>query len=138
MANANAPFELFAEVLDKLIETQVESAKSTSELRAEVHQTNANLKEMHKLLTVINGHFSNGFRAELKDHVAKQFIDLQEQLEEKAEKDKTGVKAILDQLERLIVLITSPWSVIKVFLFVAGLFGAIAGVVTVVLKLLGA
>ena len=137
MADANAPFELFAEVLDKLIETQVESAKSTSELRTEVQLTNGHLKEMHNLLSTINSHFSNGFRAELKEHSERLFDDIQERLEEKAKKDKEGVKAILDQLEHFVAMVTSPWSVIKAFLFIAGLFGAIAGIVTVVLKFVG-
>lgn len=130
-------FELLSDVLDKLIETQIQSSSVTSELRSEVQSTNENLKEMHHLLDEVNRYFSNGFRFELKEHISKEIESIEGQLHEKARKDKEGHLSLLSKLEIIADAVTNPWSWVKAFMLIGSLFGVIAAITAVVLKIMG-
>ncbi len=137
MAGENSSFEILSDVLDKLIDTQVQSAAATSELRTEVQSNNEHLKELHRLLDEVSRHFSNGFRLELKEHVSKEIELIEAQIETNVLKDKEKYQALLVKLERISDAICNPWSWVKAFMLIGSLFGVIAAIVAVVLKIMG-
>ncbi|MHA2281521.1 MAG: hypothetical protein ACXAC5_11760 [Promethearchaeota archaeon] len=136
MANDNS-LELLSEVLDKLIETQIQTAQATSDLKNAVQDNNDHLKEMHRLLTDVNDHFSNGFRQEIREHINDVAKAMEKQLANKAAEGKEETQTILRSLQEFINAIKSPKSWISAFLFIGSIVGMIAGIVTVILKLMG-
>jgi ABC-type transporter Mla subunit MlaD len=129
--------ELLSEVLDKLIETQIQSAQATSDLKNAVQDNNEHLRELHRLLADVNDHFTNGFRQEIREHINEAVEALEEQLSAKAEEGKKEAQSILKSLQEFIDAIKSPKSWISAFLFIGSIVGMIAGIVTVILKLMG-
>lgn len=129
--------ELFSEILDKLIDTQVQTAQTTAELKNAVEDNNQYLKELREILVKVNDHFSNGFRQELKGAITESMQHIEQNIDAKSElsKEESGrtLKAVTDFTNAL----KSPKSWIGAFLLVASIFGTIAGIVTVVLKLMG-
>ncbi len=113
-------------VLDKLIETQVQGARVTSDLKNAVSDNNEHLKDLHRLLSEVNDHFSNGFRLELREHVT-----------EVADAFKAEHKKDVQQILEGVNCLRSPKMWINMFLFIGALFGLIAGIVTVILKFMG-
>ncbi len=140
MAN-DSSLELLSEVLDKLIETQIQTAQATADLRNAVQDNNEHLKELHILISSVNAHFSNGFRLEIKEHIeeiAKTASEsLGREISVKAEEGKQETNAILESLKEFISAIKSPKAWISAFLVIAGIVSAIAGVVTIIIKLMG-
>lgn len=132
-----AEFELFSEILDKLIDTQVNNAQVTADLKNAVEDNNEHLKELKKLLTEVNAHFSNGFRQELKDSIAQATQHIENNISIKSEQNKAEANKILKALTDFTTALKSPKSWIGAFLILVSIFGAIAGIVTVVLKLMG-
>lgn len=129
--------EILSEVLDKLIETQVQNAHVISELKSAVEDTNQELREVHGLLNQINSHFSNGFRLELRSAIAEAAAEIEKRIDEKAEEAHTEAAKLYAALTEFIAAIKSPRSWISAFVFVGSIFGLIAGIVTVVLKIMG-
>lgn len=129
--------ELLSEVLDKLIETQVKNAQVTSGLKSAVEENSRHLKDVHALLEKVNGHFSNGFRHEFRDALTEATRDLKITVHEKSAEGHVEAGKILKALTDFTEAIKSPKSWIGAFLLVASIFGAVAGMVTVVLKLMG-
>jgi hypothetical protein len=129
--------ELLSDILDKLIETQVQSAQVTADLKNAVEDNNQHLKDVHKLLMTVNGHFSNGFRQELKEFITDASNNIERNLDEKSEQGQADAAKILVAVTDFINALKSPKSWIGAFLLIASIFGTIAGIVTVVLKLMG-
>lgn len=123
-------FELLSEILDKMIDAQVQNAQVTTDLKNAVEENNRNLKELHDTLVKVNSHFSNGFRQELKTAIS----DAAEQIETQGHAES---KKILDTLTDFTSALKNPKSWIGAFLLIASIFATIAGIVTVILKLMG-
>jgi len=130
MTNRDGSIEFLSEVLDKLIETQVQNAQATSDLKHAVEDNNKHLAELQRQIAEVNGHFSNGFRTELKEHMTKELEERASVANEKSEK-------ILKTINNFTSAIQSPKSWISAFLFIATLFGSIAAIVTYAIKLTG-
>ncbi|KKL55514.1 hypothetical protein LCGC14_2254670 [marine sediment metagenome] len=131
------PFELLAEILDKLIETQVQNAQVTADLKNAVEDNNRHLKELHELLTKVNEYFSNGFRQELKYSITEAVQHINHNVEAKSKQAETESHKILKAVTDFTQALKSPKSWIGAFLLLASIFGAVAGIVTVALKLMG-
>jgi archaellum component FlaC len=131
-----AGFE-FSEILDKLIETQVQNAQVTAELKNAVEDNNEHLKELKTLLSEVNGHFSNGFRQELKEAIQHAVERIEKNVQEKSDEGQKEAHKILEAVTNFTDCLKNPRSWIGAFLLVASIFGTIAGIVTVVLKLMG-
>lgn len=129
--------EILSEVLDKLIDTQVQNAQVTAELKNAVEDNNRHLREVHAMLGKVNAHFSNGFRQEFKDAIAESTNHIELNLESKSELAKEDSGRILKAVTDFTDALKSPKSWVGAFLLVASIFGTIAGIVTVVLKLMG-
>ncbi|KKK84556.1 hypothetical protein LCGC14_2782150, partial [marine sediment metagenome] len=80
--------ELLSEILDKLIETQVQTAQVTAELKNAVEDNNQHLKELHEMLVKVNDHFFNGFRQELKEAIAESMQHIEQNLDVKSRLSK--------------------------------------------------
>lgn len=130
-------FELLSEILDKLIETQVQNAHVTADLKNAVEDNNRNLKELHELLTKVNAHFSNGFRQELKESITEAVKHIDRNVEIKSEQSKTEANKTLKAITDFTNALKSPKAWIGAFLLIASIFGTVAGIVTVVLKFSG-
>jgi len=131
------PFELLSEILDKLIETQVQNAQVTADLKNSVEDNNQHLRELRDLLITVNSHFSNGFRQELKDCIMEATQEVINDLDAKSSEGRLEAHKILNALTDFINALKSPKSWIGAFLLIASIFGTMAGIVTVVLKLMG-
>lgn len=130
-------FELLSEILDKLIDAQVQNAHVTADLKNAVEDNNQHLKELHELLTKVNDYFSNGFRQELKHSIAEAVQHIDHNVDAKSKQAETESHKILKAVTDFTEALKSPKSWIGAFLLLASIFGAIAGIVTVVLKLMG-
>jgi len=132
---------LLPDVLDKLIKTQVQTAQVTADLKNVIQETNQHLNDVHKLLMIVNSNFSNGFRAELKDHISQTVAfnteAIQNKISKKAEEGKQEAQTILKSLKEFIATIKSPKTWISAFFIVVSFVGTIAAVVTIVLKMMG-
>lgn len=126
-----------SEVLDKLIETQVQTTKAAAELKNSVDNNNILLRDLHRLLDEINDHFSNGFRQDIKDHISGRITEIEKQLTAKTQVDKEGVNKILATINEFTTTIKNPKSWIAAFLFVLALIGAIGTFIAYVLKATG-
>jgi len=131
-----AEFE-FSDILDKLIETQVQNAQVTAELKNAVEDNNEHLKELKTLLTEVNSHFSNGFRSELKDSIAQAAKQIEENLDAKSVKGQDEARKIMKAVTEFTSALKSPKSWIGAFLLIASVLGAVAGIVKVVSMLMG-
>lgn len=129
--------EILSEILDKLINTQVKNAQVTAELKNAVEDNNQLLREVRDMLDKVNAHFSNGFRQEFKKAVTDAVVHIEHNLDKKSELSKTESNRVLKAVTDFTDALKSPKSWIGAFLLVASIFGTIAGIVTVVLKLVG-
>lgn len=129
--------ELLSEILDKLIETQVQTAQVTAELKNAVEDNNQHLKELREMLVKVNDHFSNGFRQELKGAIIEATQHIEQNLDIKSERAKDESGKILKAVTDFTNALKSPKSWIGAFLLVASIFGTVAGIVTIVLKIMG-
>lgn len=130
-------FELFSEIMDKLIDTQVQSAQVTSDLKNSVNDNSQHLKDLKELLTKVNAHFSNGFRQELKNTISDAILHVEQEISAKATQSQTEAEEILSTVIAFKSAIESPRLWLRAFIFLGSLFGVIAAIVTVVLKLMG-
>lgn len=129
--------ELLTEILDKLIDTQVQSAQVTADLKNAVEDNNQHLKELHKMLIKINTYFSNGFRQELKEAIVEAVKRIESNIELKSQQAGLGHTEILAVITDFTNTLKSPKSWIGAFLLVVGVFGAIAGIVAIVSNIMG-
>ena len=130
-------FELLSEIMDKLIDAQVQNAHVTSDLKNAVEDNNQHLKELRDLLIKVNTHFSNGFRQELKDTIAEAVQHIEHEIEVKSKQGGIEASKILTAITDFIAALKSPRAWIGAFLLTASIFGTIAAIVTVILKLTG-
>ncbi len=130
-------FDILSEILDKLIDTQVQNAQVTADLKNAIEDNNHHLKELHEMLAKVNDHFSNGFRQELKGAITESMQHIEQNIDVKSELAKTESSRVLKAVTDFTNALKSPKSWIGAFLLVASIFGTIAGIVTVVLKLMG-
>ena len=129
--------ELLSEILDKLIDTQVQTAQVTAELKNAVEDNNQHLKELHEMLGKVNNHFSNGFRQELKEAITESMQHIEQNMDVKSEIVKAESNKILKAVTDFTTALKSPKSWIGAFLLLATIFGTVAGIVTIVSKLMG-
>ncbi len=129
--------ELISEIMDKLIETQVQNAHVTSDLKNAVEDNNEHLKELRELLIKVNDHFSNGFRQELKDNVAGAVQQIEKNISIKSEQATAETNKILTAFTDFTGAIKSPKAWIGAFLLLASIFGVVAGIIKVASKLMG-
>ena len=132
-----AEFELFSEILDKLIETQVQTAQVTADLKNAVEDNNELLKELKIALDKVNAHFSNGFRQELKESITYAANRLEENMNIKSEQGQVEAHKILKALTDFTSALKSPRSWIAAVLILVSIFGAIAGIVKVISMFMG-
>ncbi len=116
---------LISDILDKMIETQQSNAETNASLRKTVEDM---VREVEKL----NGHFSNGFRSELKKHmedtIAKYSVNHDEMYGGKGYLN--SMKEIKDNIQDIKDTQHNWWHWIKhVGLIVAGFGASIAAVV---------
>ena len=130
-------FELFSEILDKLIDTQVRSAQVTTDLKNAVEDNNQHLKDLHQLLTKIDAYFSNGFRQEIKNAIVSIENSIKSDIDTKAEQGRLNANKTLKVVTDFTNALKSPKSWIGAFLLVAGVVGTIAGIVAVVSNVMG-
>lgn len=132
--------ELFSEVLDKLIETQIQSTRVASDLKHAVENNQDQLKELTRVMAEINAHFSNGFRHEISGHLDTISESINENIRDSMEKMISETKSRSDKLERkseelhIILMdftntLKNPKSWIAAFIFVGTLCGLIAGLI---------
>lgn len=129
--------ELLSDILNKLIEAQVQNAQVTVGLKNAIEDNNRHLKEVHDLLNKVNAHFSNGFRQEFKDFILESTRNVKDEVRLKSTENHEEAQKIMKAVTDFTNALTSPKSWIGAFLLVASIFGTIAGIVTVVLKLMG-
>lgn len=132
-----AEFELFYEILDKLIETQVQNAQVTADLKNAVEDNNEHLKELKQLLTEVSAHFSNGFRQELKDSITQAAKQIENNIDDKSVQGKDDTNKILKAVTDFTNALKNPKSWIGAFLLLATIFGTVAGIITIISKLMG-
>ena len=126
--------ELLHDVLDKLIETQVQSAETIIGLKDCINSNTEQLKELRIILSDVNAHFSNGFRHEIKEHIDEVSKRIENQFTSLMNsKTESLHNVIVDFINTL----KSPKSWLTGFLFIGSLFGVIATIVTIVVKYLG-
>ena len=89
------------------------------------------------ILGEIDDHFSNGFRKELKDHISTIAETWEEELTSKAAASQQKHEEILTAVISFKAALESPRIWLKAFIFLGSLFGVIAAIVTVILKLMG-
>lgn len=130
-------FELLSEIMDKLIDAQVQNAHVTSDLKNAVEDNNQHLKELRDLLIKVNTHFSNGFRQELKDSIAEAVRHIKYEIGIKSEQGGIELGKIFTAVTDFIAALKSPRAWVGAFLLIASIFGTIAAIVTVILKLTG-
>ncbi len=130
-------FELLSEIMDKLIDAQVQNAHVTSDLRNAVEDNNQHLKELKELLVKVNSHFSNGFRQELKGTITEAVRHVEREIDVKSSQSKEDANKILDAVTDFTAALRSPRSWIGAFLLLATIFGTVAGILTVVSKVMG-
>lgn len=130
-------FEILSEILDKLIDTQVQNAQVTADLKNAVEDNNKHLKDVRDALVNINAHFSNGFRQELKNAIADSMTHIESNLDAKSEQGKAEANKILKAVTDFTSALKSPRSWIGAFLLLATIFGTVAGIVAIVSKLMG-
>lgn len=131
-------FELLSEIMDKLIDAQVQSAHATSDLKNAVDDNSQHLKELKELLIKVNDHFSNGFRQELKDTITEAVQHIEHEIDEKSTEGQVEANKILIAVTDFTTALKSPKAWIGAFLLIASIFGTVAAIVTVILKLIGA
>lgn len=129
--------EILSEVLDKLIDTQIQNAQVTSELKGAVEDNNQELRELQILLSKINAHFSNGFRHELKTAISEAAQEIKQQMDTKATEGHIEASRLYNALTEFTTALKSPKAWITAFVFVGSIFGTIAAIVAVVLKIMG-
>ena len=130
-------FELLSDIVDKLIDAQVQNAHVTSDLKNAVEDNNQHLKELRELLTKVNTYFSNGFRQELKDTITEATQHIKQEIDAKSEQGRAEAGKILTAVTDFTNALKSPKAWIGAFLLIASIFGTVAGIVTVVLKIAG-
>ena len=129
--------ELFSEIMDKLIDTQVQNAQVTADLKNAVEDNNQHLKGLQELLTKVNDHFSNGFRQELKGAITEAVQHVESNIDAKSAVRQAEANKILTAVTDFTAALKSPKAWIGAFLLIASIFGTVAGIVTVVLKFAG-
>ena len=121
--------QLFAEVLEKMIELQVrhtedltlikrdasETKKIQSEIQDQVKQT---CDHMFDEFSKVNSHFSNGFRSEIKKHVSDKLSPINDRME-----------TIEGDIGKIKDTLTKPWFWVKL------IGGITSGLIAVVLIL---
>lgn len=129
--------EILSEVLDKLIETQVQNAQVTSELKNAVEDNNQELRELHTMLVKINAHFSNGFRSELKTAILDATQIVKQKIDSEAAEGHIEAKKLYAVVTEFTAALKSPRAWFTAFIFVGSIFGVIAAIVAVVLNMMG-
>ncbi len=130
-------FELLSEILDKLIETHVQNAQVTADLKNAVEDNNEHLKELRELLTKVNSHFSNGFRQELKESITGAVHEIEKDMTVRSEQATIEAGNILKAITDFTTALKSPKAWIGAFLLLASIFGVVAGIIKVASKLMG-
>jgi len=87
--------EILAEVLEKTIDSQIESIKYLTELRKIA-------EEDHQLLKQIYDQFTNGFRSDIKDHTTDKVTELCNELRSRLDEHKKIAKGTSDRVETII------------------------------------
>ncbi len=146
--NANA-LHLISDILDKLIDTQQSTSEANIGLKSSVD-------DAVEVLENIRGHFTNGFRSELKGHIEqsannstvaiKDHVDVnsakittmisdhrRDEWEPMLKKSTEQLRDISSNLEKLINTLSKPWFWIKM---IGTTIAALAVIIAAVAKLI--
>lgn len=92
---------LISDILDKLIDTQQESAEKAAELVQILRKNN-------QLLEDIKSYFSNGFKLEIKNHVSQEMEKETKLLINHAEEAHKSTNELNKKMDKIVDTLTRP------------------------------
>lgn len=137
------PPALISEVLEKMIDSQIANTEALTTLKEYLHECKETWRSCNEKLSLIDKHFSNGFRSELKQHVTSEIERSLREIEALAAERSAQQRVLLEEVgglsKRLDVLNQTLESFKSMKFWLKLLFGlivAIAGIAAAVKEIL--
>jgi hypothetical protein len=126
-------FHLISDILDKLIETQQATADSNAALKESVSTMVETLKKME-------GHFTNGFKSDIKSHIDISNRDLLKPIEKNGEylvSVISHLREVSTKAQEAVDTLSKPWFWIKIVGATTAALGSIAAILALLLHKYG-
>lgn len=111
MANSE---EMMADLVEKMIAIQTNNVEIMTKTSGHIKENTRILLQISDLLKHVDGHFQNGFRADLKKFITEAFLKAKREFDEEKKLDRELKEAMCNNLRELNETLKSPLFWVKI------------------------